>query len=132
MTDKELQRLSRRELLEMLLSQTEENEALRQKLAQAEAKLQDRAILFDKAGSLAEAALSLNGVFQAADEAARQYRENLQRVSEQQDAYCRQIREKAEQEAARIRREAEQYSKKIRADADGYLDAIITGPSGMQ
>ena len=33
MTDKELQRLSRRELLEMLLSQTEENEALRQKLA---------------------------------------------------------------------------------------------------
>lgn len=132
MTDKELRRLSRRDLLEMLLSQTEENEALRKKLARAEAKLQERTIVMEKAGSLAEAALSLSGVFQAADEAAQQYVDSLRKINEEQDAFCRQVREKAQQDANRIRQEADQYSKKVRADADGYLDAIITGTPGGQ
>ena len=70
MTDKELRRLSRSELLEMLIAQTEENSQLKIRLEQAEAQLRDRRIEIDKAGSLAEAALSLNGVFQAAEAAA--------------------------------------------------------------
>ena len=72
MTDKELRRLSRSELLEMLIAQTEENSQLKIRLEQAEAQLRDRRIEIDKAGSLAEAALSLNGVFQAAEAAADQ------------------------------------------------------------
>ena len=86
MTDKELRRLSRSELLEMLIAQTEENSQLKIRLEQAEAQLRDRRIEIDKAGSLAEAALSLNGVFQAAEAAAQQYLENIQRISSQQDA----------------------------------------------
>ena len=57
MTDKELRRLSRSELLEMLIAQTEENSQLKIRLEQAEAQLRDRRIEIDKAGSLAEAAL---------------------------------------------------------------------------
>ena len=72
MTDKELRRLSRSELLEMLIAQTEENNRLRSRLEQAEAQLQDRRITIDKAGSLAEAALQLNHVFEDADRAAQQ------------------------------------------------------------
>ena len=56
MTDKELRRLSRSELLEMLIAQTEENSQLKIRLEQAEAQLRDRRIEIDKAGSLAEAA----------------------------------------------------------------------------
>lgn len=78
MTDKELRRLSRAELLEMLLAQTEENERLRERLDEAEAALNDRRIEIERAGSLAEASLRLNKVFTAADEAARQYLENVQ------------------------------------------------------
>ena len=89
MTDKELRRLSRSELLEMLIAQTEENSQLKIRLEQAEAQLRDRRIEIDKAGSLAEAALSLNGVFQAAEAAAQQYLENIQRISSQQDAISR-------------------------------------------
>lgn len=77
MTDKELKRLSRRELLEMLLAQMEENEKLKQRLQEAQAALADRRIYIDEAGTLAEAALKLNGVFEAADQAARQYLENI-------------------------------------------------------
>ena len=103
MTDKELRRLSRSELLEMLIAQTEENDRLKIRLEQAEAQLRDRRIAIDKAGSLAEAALALNGVFQAAEAAAQQYLENIQRISGQQDAICRSMKEKAEKETEQIR-----------------------------
>ena len=53
MTDKELRRLSRNELLEMLISETEENARLREELAQARAELENRRILVEKSGSLA-------------------------------------------------------------------------------
>ena len=86
MTDKELRRLSRSELLEMLLSLTEENEKLKIRLEQAEDQLRDRRILIDKAGSIAEAALQLNKVFEAADRAAQQYLENVRRMVEEDSA----------------------------------------------
>ena len=86
MTDKELRRLSRGELLEMLLAQMEENEKLNRQLREAKAQLSDRRIIIDQAGTMAEAALQLNGVFEAADRAARQYLENIKRrVSESRD-----------------------------------------------
>lgn len=75
MTDKELKRLSRAELLEMLLAQTEDNERLKTELAQAQKALDDRRILIDECGTMAEAALKLNGVFDAVDKAVRQYLE---------------------------------------------------------
>lgn len=84
MTDKELRRLSRSELLEMLIDQTEENHQLKTRLEQAEAQLRDRKIMVEKAGSLAEAALQLNHVFEAADRAAQQYLENVRLMSEKE------------------------------------------------
>ena len=125
MTDKELRRLSRSELLEMLIAQTAEKDQLKTRLEQAEAQLLDRRIAIDKAGSLAEAALSLNGVFQAAEAAAQQYLENIQRISGQQDALCRALKETAEKETAQIRQEAQAYSQKVHAEADAYWKQIV-------
>lgn len=82
MTDKELRRLSRSELLEMLIAQTEENRQLKIKLERAEAQLRDRRIAVEKAGSLAEAALQLNRVFDAVDKAAQQYLKTCVLMSE--------------------------------------------------
>lgn len=83
MTDKELRRLSRSELLEMLIAKTEENIRLRGELERARAELANRCILLEKSGSIAEAALRLNGVFEAADQAARQYLESVRRMTEE-------------------------------------------------
>ena len=55
MTDKELRKLNRRELLEILVSQQKEIDRLRSELHQAKEELQDRRIAIEKAGSLAEA-----------------------------------------------------------------------------
>ena len=125
MTDKELRRLSRSELLEMLIAQTAEKDQLKTRLEQAEAQLLDRRIAIDKAGSLAEAAMSLNGVFQAAEAAAQQYLENIQRISSQQDALCRALKETAEKETAQIRQEAQAYSQKVHAEADAYWKEVV-------
>ena len=124
MTDKELRRLSRSDLLELLISQTEENQALKTRVAQLEDQLNDRRIAVAEAGSIAEASLKLNGVFAAAEEAARQYLENIQRIQQEQEASSQSLREKAGQEAEAIRQEAEAYSQKLRGEADAYWKQI--------
>lgn len=84
MTDKELKKLSRAELLELLLESNRENERLRKQLEKAKGLLANRAIEIENAGSIAEAALALNGVFEAAQKAADQYLENVRRLAEGQ------------------------------------------------
>lgn len=84
MTDKELRHLSRKELLEILLALAEENDALREQLEYANDALRDRRILLENTGSIAEAALKLNGVFAAAEAAAQQYLANVQ-LKEQEE-----------------------------------------------
>ena len=86
MTDKELRRMSRRELLNMLIVETEENARLRTELEQARAMLADRRILLEESGSMAEAAVRINGVLEAVDKAAQQYLENIRRMAGQKEA----------------------------------------------
>lgn len=119
MADKELRRLKRRELLQMLLVQCEETERLQQELDDTQKELEDlqngyerlkkkldikderlnqkdakiadlkfrmeemhasRLIELNEAGSIAEAALRLNGIFEAAQRAAEQYLMNVKRL----------------------------------------------------
>ena len=77
MTDKELRKLKRADLLELLIDQDKQMEALKAKLAEAESSLAERSIMIEKAGSIAEASVALNGVFAAAQSAAVQYLENI-------------------------------------------------------
>lgn len=79
MKDKELKRLRRGELLELLVEQGRQMELLEHELEEARAALARRDIAVREAGTLAEAALKLNGIFEAADAAAKQYLENLER-----------------------------------------------------
>ena len=80
---RDLSRLSRKQLLELLLRQTRRVEELEQKLSETEKKLEDRRITEREAGSIAEAALRLNGVFEAAQAAADQYLENIRAAAEE-------------------------------------------------
>ena len=81
MTDKELRRLSRRELLQMLLEQTSEVERLQAELDKTRAELNDRAIMLESCGNIAEASLKFNHVFEAAQQAAEQYLANVRRIN---------------------------------------------------
>ena len=118
MTDKELKRLRRAELLEMLLTQVKENGELKARLGEMQARLDDRRIMINEAGSIAEAALRLNGVFQAAETAAAQYLENIRMLSGKQEAVCQRMEEEARKKAEIIRAEADAYSRRIRSQVD--------------
>ena len=97
MTDRELRRLSRSALIELLIEQTEINEELRSRLAKLEKRLKSKTIAVSTAGSMADAALELNNVFSSADKAAQQYLDNLREATRQSDAIVEQARQQAEQ-----------------------------------
>ncbi len=88
MTKKELKGLSRNDLLELLIMQTTKCEALEAELTKAKATLESREILIKNSGSLAEAAMKMNQMFQAADQAASQYLTNILRMCREQEERC--------------------------------------------
>ena len=71
MTDKELRKLNRYQLLELLMIQTERVKELEEQLAQ----LQQQKLQLTQLGSMAEAALQVSGVLEAAQRAADLYLE---------------------------------------------------------
>ena len=91
MTERELRRLSRADLMELLLAQRRENEQLRCILDQTQAQLADRSIRIDKAGSIAEASLQLSGIFTAAQDSCQYYMDNIKLLSERQSQVCQQM-----------------------------------------
>lgn len=102
MTEKEMKRLSRAELLELLLIQTRETERLKVKLEAARQQLANREIQIRESGSLAEAVLVVNNVVDAAQAAATQYLENIARMEAETQERCRRMLDEAKAEAERI------------------------------
>ena len=91
MNEKELRKLGRADLMQLILELTQENTTLRSQLEAAERKLQERDIQMTQAGSMAEAAMKLTGVFEAADAACKLYMENFQRLTrEMANTACQQ------------------------------------------
>ena len=82
MTDQELRRLRREDLLELLIAQIKENERLSRELEDARQKLDSREIALQESGSIAQAAMQLSGVFSDAEDAARRYLENLESIGQ--------------------------------------------------
>lgn len=124
MQDKDLRKLSRAELLELLISQTRRVEELEAQLADALGQLEKRQIAIDKAGTLAEASLMLNGVFEATEKAAAQYLENIERLSGQQQRMCDAMEAAARERAKTILEEAEAACLEREARCDAYEKAL--------
>lgn len=111
MTEKELRKLNRYQLLELLIMQTERAEDLQKKLEQAEAELHDTSIRLTALGSIAEASLQLGGVFDAAQRAADLYINAAMKKAEEIEAEAR-------QKAAAILADAEEQSRRILANEE--------------
>ncbi len=73
MTDKELRHLKRSDLIEIIYELQTQNKEASDRIDLLERELNDRRIKISEAGSIAEAALRLNGVFEAAQAAADRY-----------------------------------------------------------
>lgn len=102
MTEKELRKLNRYQLLELLMMQTEENTRLRQEID----RLREQQMKLEELGSVAEASLLLNGVFEAAQKAA--------------DDYVNEARQRAEHIVERARLEAELFNETTIMEAKNH------------
>lgn len=125
MAKDELKKLGRPELLELLLEVEEENEKLKQQVADLQQQLDDRTIRVEKCGDLASAALELNGVFAAAQAACQQYTENMQRRNADVEAKCREMEQAAEEKCRRLEQEAEKKCRDREEETAGKCRGIL-------
>ncbi|CYX12069.1 DNA repair protein [Streptococcus sp. 2018037] len=74
---KDLRKLKRIELYEIMLAQSEEIDCLRNQLEKIKTELADRRIMISQSGSIAEASMRLTNIFEEAQKAADLYLYNL-------------------------------------------------------
>ena len=132
MTDKELRRLSRADLLELLLVQRKENEQLRCILDQTQAQLADRTIRLDNIGSLAEASLQLSGIFEAAQDSCKYYIDNIKLMNEQQTTVCQQMENETKEKCDRMVAEAEQKAQQYWENCSMKIKELVNSFDGLQ
>lgn len=132
MTDRELKHLSRAELIDIIYELQKQSEAAEEQNRALTAALSDREIRISNAGSIAEAAVGINKVFEAAQAAADQYLQSLKTANaglagklsaaEQQS---REIVDKAQRQAAGIIGEAEARARLTTDTARRKADGIV-------
>ncbi len=110
MADRELRRMHRAELIEIIYALKQREDQLTKENAALTAQLQDRQIRLSEAGSIAQAALELNRLFEAAQAAADDYLLSVKASHPDTDP--------AADPAAQARAEAQQILAQARAEAE--------------
>ena len=114
----DLRKYSKADLLELLIEQKKRTDELEKELSEVYEALNEKDLKIKKSGSLAEAAISLSGVFEAADKAAAQYIDNVKRVcltkKQNLEKRERESRAEADRIIAKANKEAELIIKKAK------------------
>lgn len=121
MADRELRHMRRTELVEIIFALKQSEDQLKAENADLTAKLEQRQIHLDSAGSIAQAALELNHVFEAAQAAADDYLASVRSVD--RDALQAQAKAEADQILAQARAEAEQLKAQTKRECDALAEA---------
>ena len=107
MTEYELKAMGKNALVEEALRLGRENEDLRDKtdrlqaqIRELKSKLEDRDIRVSEAGSIAQAAMSVNEVFERAQAAADQYLDSIRRMKAEQEETCARLIRETEEKCA--------------------------------
>ena len=138
MTEKELKKLNRYQLLEMIILQTEQVNELTAELEKTRAQLESQQIRAAQAGSIAEAALQLSGIFEAAQSAADIYLENV--IAHTQNASQIEVNARttaeacmaeAQQKAQKLLQDAQLQASTILQDAQTQADSILSNARTM-
>ena len=125
MTPKDLRKLSRLDLLDLLIEMSTELQAVKEKLAQTEAMLQDRKIAIDKAGSIAEASLQVNEVYVATEAACKQYMDNIRLLSERQERLCAQRDRESKAQAEDLLSQTRKNCETLEKNTKTYCDNMV-------
>lgn len=122
MTDKEFRHLRRADLIDIIYELQSNELKLQGEIDQLKEQLADKRIKISKAGSIAEAAVSINGFFECAQATANQYLQEIHRAKVLADRKIKQ----AEEQAAAIVAEAKEEREKILAAAGNEQDISVS------
>ena len=136
MPDRELRHMRRTELVEIILALKQSEDQLRAENAALSAQLQERQIHIENAGSIAQAALELNKVFEAAQAAADEYVASVRAANKNTNAAASALRAQAEAEAQQILAQAQTEAANLKArtrkecDEQAEAAAVAAAPAG--
>ncbi|MBE7005656.1 MAG: hypothetical protein E7424_00695 [Ruminococcaceae bacterium] len=126
MAKNDLKKLGRTDLLRLLLEAEEENDRLKEQVAELRAQLDDRSLRMENCGDLAAAALELNGVFSAAEEACRQYTENIRSRSADIEARCSRMERESAEKCRRMEQETEKRCRAMEEETAQKFRRILS------
>jgi hypothetical protein len=126
MAKNDLKKLGRTDLLRLLLEAEEENDRLKEQVAELRAQLDDRSLRMENCGDLAAAALELNGVFAAAEEACRQYTENIRSRSADIEARCSRMERESAEKCRRMEQETEKRCRAMEEETAQKFRRILS------
>ena len=117
MDDKKIRKISKRELLEILLEQAKKIKELESELDKTNKKLETKKMIIEEAGTFADASAKLNGIFEVAEETANQYlvnvKEKCKKIENNTKKECQKLKEvmlKETQDICNIKiKEADDY-----------------------
>ena len=102
MVTKELKKLSRRELIDIIYQMKKNEQQMQKEIASLQDALQDRKIRISVAGSIAEAAVSITNLFSTAQLSADLYLQEISCMKEETERACAKKIEEANQTVAKI------------------------------
>lgn len=123
MTDKELKHLGRAELIDITYEQQKRLEASENTIRELQAKLEDKKLRLSDAGSIAEAALKVNGVFEAAQAAADQYLASVRAASANAAEIISEAEKQREDTLLAAKKQAVEIIRKAQAKAKEIIAA---------
>lgn len=106
MIGKELKRLSRRELVDIIYQLKKNEQEKQEEIAALEEALQERRIRVSVAGSIAEAATDITQIFSAAQRTADLYLHEIAAMKEDTEKECAKMLKAAKKQAEQILAEA--------------------------
>lgn len=111
MVSKELKRLSRRELVDIIYQLKKNEQELQDQIASLQESLQERRIRMSVAGSIAEAATDITNIFAAAQRTADLYLQEISCMKQDAQLECSKMLEDAKDQVVQILSDGEkQYA----------------------
>lgn len=133
MKKKELRNLSRKELLEIMLTQTDKIKELEDKVINLEEELNNKNISISNAGTLAEASVGISGIFKKADEAIEIFKDNYMKQAKEEiakqkdlmlkdaDKICKKLEEQSRNSLERAREKSKQIIKDAKLEKKNII-----------
>lgn len=121
MNNKELKKLSRKDLLEIILAQTNRIEDLETENKKLTTELNSKKIDIESSGSLAEAVVKLSGIFDLAQKTADEYVSLVKVNTKKQET---KMKKELEKEKNKIIKRTMKECDKKKQEADNYMKDV--------